>query len=667
MTDRPLFGLLLALVVEGRHWTRVRWEFDDAACARVWQFTAMGIALAAVLIWLDGSRYTALPSLLSWLPPLLFPIQFIQSYGLRDTLPLNTFSFLARHRHERNQRLGLIEETPDFNFGNVLFAVTMVAAAVGTRSANWLFLPGMVVLTGWMLVSAGHGRLRVMIPLLLVTGLLAMTGRIVLEKTEDWLGRAGGHSRGGFDPNFANTLIGTAGVVQQSPDIVWRLRLAPGSAPPRLLRTASFNTFLGSNWQNQRVSVTDFRDLDTRLIGEDPYYLLNEHWIANDPSPLPAFTLRGAAAEESPLPLPGDTAALRDFALDGVEQNSFGTVRVFPKNPVIDGMVFWRGGNNPETPPVPKEDLRIPLAERDTILAVTDSLGIRADMPLSARLARIRTFFHHEFRYTRRLTIRNPSYRVDDTTAISKFLNDSRAGHCEYFATAAVLMLREAGIPARYATGYMLIERDPKRGGFVIRGTHGHAWCRVWDADAGLWLDFDPTPPDWTSSVTTPPTLRQRLGDELKRLREDFFLWRNHPDHRLAISGTMMGVGVLLSVFIAHRLWRSRRRLESRSRVPGYEGPLVRTPLHQLEIRARRHLGERPPGMPFARWLERLRLILPHNRCLHEAIALHQRLRFDPAPPAPDDQQRLVQLAEELARMLKRVDKNRRIPPNGES
>nr|MCU0752613.1 hypothetical protein [Akkermansiaceae bacterium] len=76
MTDRPLFGLLLALVVEGRHWTRVRWEFDDAACARVWQFTAMGIALAAVLIWLDGSRYTALPSLLSWLPPLLFPIQF---------------------------------------------------------------------------------------------------------------------------------------------------------------------------------------------------------------------------------------------------------------------------------------------------------------------------------------------------------------------------------------------------------------------------------------------------------------------------------------------------------------------------------------------------------------------------------------------------------------
>jgi protein-glutamine gamma-glutamyltransferase len=342
-------------------------------------------------------------------------------------------------------------------------------------------------------------------------------------------------------------------------------------------------------------------------------------------------------------------------------------VRVFPKHPVIDGTVFWRAGNNPETPPLPKEDLRLPHSEQETIRAVIDSLGLGPEVPLSDRLERIRVFFRREFRYTRRLTIRHPSNRVLGGTAIARFLTDSRAGHCEYFATAAVLMLRESGIPARYTTGYMLIERDPGRGAFVIRGTHGHAWCRVWDQDAGLWLDFDPTPPDWTASVSTAPTLAQRFGDQLKRLREDFFLWRNHPDNRLAISSTMVGVGILLSGFIAHRLWRSRRRLDSRSRLPGYQGPLVRTPLHDLEIRARRLLGERPPGLPFARWLERLHPILPGNRSLHEAIALHQRLRFDPAPPEPIDQQRLVQLAGELAQMLKFVGKNRGYSPPGDS
>ena len=67
MTDRPLIALMLALLVEARHWTRFRWEFDDDACGRAWQFTSIAIALAAVLIWLDGNRYTALPGLLSWM------------------------------------------------------------------------------------------------------------------------------------------------------------------------------------------------------------------------------------------------------------------------------------------------------------------------------------------------------------------------------------------------------------------------------------------------------------------------------------------------------------------------------------------------------------------------------------------------------------------------
>ncbi|MBT8330725.1 MAG: transglutaminase-like domain-containing protein, partial [Deltaproteobacteria bacterium] len=37
---------------------------------------------------------------------------------------------------------------------------------------------------------------------------------------------------------------------------------------------------------------------------------------------------------------------------------------------------------------------------------------------------------------------------------IENFLTRSRSGHCEYFATATVLLLRQAGIPARYARGY---------------------------------------------------------------------------------------------------------------------------------------------------------------------------------------------------------------------
>ncbi len=94
MTDRPFIGLLIALVVEARHWTRIRWEFDDAAYLRAWQFSTISTALVAVLIWLDGDHRMALLNLLSWLSPLLFPLQFVQSYGMRDSMPLETFSAL---------------------------------------------------------------------------------------------------------------------------------------------------------------------------------------------------------------------------------------------------------------------------------------------------------------------------------------------------------------------------------------------------------------------------------------------------------------------------------------------------------------------------------------------------------------------------------------------
>ena len=648
-----MLGLILALVVEGRHWTRIRWDFDDDACGKAWHLTSIGIALAAVLIWLDGSRYTALPNLLTWLPALMVPMQFIQSYGMRESMPMSAFSFLARRRRERSRRFGLIDETPSFNFGNTMFAMTMVAATVGSKSSSVLFLPGLLILGGWMLMSKGRGRPLLLLPVLALAGLLAVTGRFALEKAEDWLGGAASAQRGNFDPNFVSTLIGTAGAVQQSEDIAWRLKPVGKTAPPRLLRTASFNNFLGANWRNQRVDNTDFTDLDTRLIGGDAYYLLGESGETQDPARMPAFTLRGSAAAETPLPLPGDCAMLRDFALDGIERNSFGTVRVFPKNPVIDGTVFWKGGGNPEKPPIEDEDFQIPMSEREIIHSTLDQLGIEPGTALREQLAILRTFFHREFRYTRSLTIRQPYSRITGRSAISRFLTETRAGHCEYFATTAALILRAGGIPARYATGYAVMERDVKRGGYVLRGTHGHAWCRVWDPDAGMWIDFDPTPPDWLGSVSGTPRLSQRLSDDIKRLREDFFLWRNRPENRIAVTLAMLAVGAAMAAFIAKRLWRSRRRIETAQRATGYDGPVTRTPLHALEPRARKHLGERPPGEPFACWLARLRPVLSNSKALDEAIALHQRLRFDPAPPQTSDQERLARLAAELEARLK--------------
>ena len=82
-------------------------------------------------------------------------------------------------------------------------------------------------------------------------------------------------------------------------------------------------------------------------------------------------------------------------------------------------------------------------------------------------------------------------------TPLSRFLLRTRSGHCEYFATATVLLLRQLGIPARYAVGYAVHEASGRQ--YVVRQRDAHAWCLVWNPTSETWQDFDTTPASWVA------------------------------------------------------------------------------------------------------------------------------------------------------------------------
>lgn len=74
------------------------------------------------------------------------------------------------------------------------------------------------------------------------------------------------------------------------------------------------------------------------------------------------------------------------------------------------------------------------------------------------------------------------------------FLEESATGYCVHFATAAVVLLRAAGIPARYVTGYML---DARAGTTVtVTEENAHAWAEFYEPNLGLWLPLEATPAD---------------------------------------------------------------------------------------------------------------------------------------------------------------------------
>ena len=94
-------------------------------------------------------------------------------------------------------------------------------------------------------------------------------------------------------------------------------------------------------------------------------------------------------------------------------------------------------------------------------------------------------FRSEEFRYT----LEPPLLGRD---SVDEFMFGSRAGYCEHYASAFVVLMRAMDVPARVVTGYQGGELNPVDGYMTVRQSDAHAWAEVWLAGRG-WTRVDPT------------------------------------------------------------------------------------------------------------------------------------------------------------------------------
>ena len=72
------------------------------------------------------------------------------------------------------------------------------------------------------------------------------------------------------------------------------------------------------------------------------------------------------------------------------------------------------------------------------------------------------------------------------------FLERAETGYCVHFASASVALLRAAGIPARYVTGY---KAEALAGETVtVTSRDAHAWAEYYDSEQGCWRVLESTP-----------------------------------------------------------------------------------------------------------------------------------------------------------------------------
>ncbi len=122
--------------------------------------------------------------------------------------------------------------------------------------------------------------------------------------------------------------------------------------------------------------------------------------------------------------------------------------------------------------------------------AVHSMNGIYSTSSLNEKINAVTAYLNNKASYT--LT---PGKTPSSYNFVDYFLVKNKKGYCVHFATAATLMFRALGVPARYVTGFVASEEnyDASKGYISVTDANAHAWVEVY-CDGFGWIPVDVTP-----------------------------------------------------------------------------------------------------------------------------------------------------------------------------
>ena len=670
-----LTGALMGLLLESPRFIRWRWELEDSDFNRIWSFCV----LLALLLWAyvftnneeggglnglfhgDGHGNAArnvtssvlLTStrFLRWLPISCFAFVASQVFNVRESVPLTAVSLILGWRRRKGDQTFAGRY---LNISYPYFIICLFSAGIHSNAGTLSYFWGQCVLIGWALWGLRSRRFagRVWLYALAVAIGLGFVGQFGINKAQvyiqnfdaQWLARFL-HAR--TDPTRSITSMGQIGDLKLSSEIVVWLEPKELGKVPTYLREASYRTYSpqGETWYVGALHH-DFQGLTAEPDGTS--------WIL-----LPSKTNRPPAtvvniacyldghskelgAPEGLLPLPTGCRRLENTPENlVVSKNDNGAVLAAGRG-VLFFDAHYAPGATIDSPPdtlataaktvhsTNQLDLIVPTNEIPALDQVIEEMNLPAAASLQTRLRAIDKFFLDKFTYS---TWQGSDKKATtNASPLTRFLLTSRSGHCEYFATATVLLLRRLDIPARYAVGYAVHEN---RGtGFVVRERDAHAWCLVWDSAANTWEDFDTTPPTWVAIESKRTAYMEWFSDLKSWLRLQIASFRYRQAHlQQYILWSLIPVMVVLLYYI---IFRGQGKLPAKSkaaRETPVSWPGLDSEFYQLEQKIAERGLPRQPGEPLSRWLERAiadPALAGWRDPLQKLLRLHYRHRFDP-------------------------------------
>jgi protein-glutamine gamma-glutamyltransferase len=648
-----LAGTAMALALEGANWWRARWELNNEDFSRIWTFCTLLLLGAVVFAFADNSGpsdfigFFQNPSplttrnagtasartaaaIIRWLPMVFFPFMLAQDYSVAGAIPLETVSLILRLRWKKARAEGRpVPPGRPVNVGFAFLIVCLFAAAIHVAE-NSSYFWGLAAVGGWALWSQRSGRFG------LAAWLIAMTAGICigyagqrgfsfarnyLETINPQLFSHLGHGNH-YDPSQSKTAIGKIGRIKTSGEIVIRLEVPAGSSPPALLREAAYRTF---KYKDTWTSDTPQQDFGTigRIEPETPngttYVLVPK---TNLQSVQIASYLPGGRGL---LPLPAGAGRLEDLPAFDLTRNELGAVLALGPGLVIYNAQYGPGPMIDSAPT--NSDGVVPYMEEPAVQKIIQEIGAVPHNREDA-MRKISTLFAEKFAYS---IWQGPDKSGSTNTPLGRFLLETRQGHCEYFATATVLLLRKLGIHARYAVGYAVHEKSGDNQ-YIVRQRDAHAWCLVYNEKTRRWQDFDTTPASWAAIEGLRASKLQWLSDTWSRIKFEFSKFRWGQTHlRKYLLWALAPILAMLLYQIISRTSRQRRKGRQGERDMVWPG--LDSDFYEIERKLRQRGFVRGPSEPLAAWLARVRQapeLLPITEPLNGLLQLHYRYRFDP-------------------------------------
>jgi transglutaminase-like putative cysteine protease len=295
--------------------------------------------------------------------------------------------------------------------------------------------------------------------------------------------------------------LGEVGTLRTDPTIALRVEIPdlPDPPPPRLamhLRGAAFDTYDGRTWSR---SINQHE-----LVPHEGGVL----WIrrSQDAIRIPASARDHAwRIDLEPIDPPVLFAPLNAMA---IQLRQRGDLVLNPHLEIwseAEGALRYNGSDERgvryavfvgSEQDLSQEVLSRADEERYTALPRTISDRVRKlahqivpDGPTTLEKVRaVEAYLRRSFTYD----LNSPAGRSPDP--LDDFLFSSRRGHCEFYSSAMVVLLRELKIPARNVTGFIGGSYNRFGHYYAVRQGDAHSWVEAFVPERG-WQTFDPTPP----------------------------------------------------------------------------------------------------------------------------------------------------------------------------